>query len=177
MKNRLILIITLFISFLSCKKNERKVTIDRTQIFNSYWNEFNFSLRVDSMYVKKDSVLDIFGDSFDKNLPNHWNISNKLETDSTHYFGFTLNYFKHSTDISENAEMKSDENKIKPTVYFNKNNGFTWYSSKGKQEIIGELKNDCWYRFSQLTGVGIIYFVYVDSSGVTYSFQQNLSNY
>jgi hypothetical protein len=144
--------------------SNKEIIIEKNYIENSNWNEHtNNSIKIERMKII-DPSLNIFSSSFKKE-PNHWNIVNKLKVDSTFicsYFG--LNY-------------ANNKPKLKGKVFFNKSNGWDWNINGKKKSTIGELKNENWYKFSELHTSAIYNYVYVDSIGGTHVFTANLSNY
>lgn len=121
------------------------------------------------MRVKQDSLLDIFQPGFNPNIPNHWNVTEKLETDSSFVYSYT----------AENVHSL-----IGDTIYFGKPNEGNWYNRNlritglGKKvETVGNLKNSTWYKFSNLWDRRFYVYVYVDSTGKVYRFDQDLSDY
>ena len=124
------------------------------------------------MKIKKDSVLDIFALDFEKEVSNHWNVTNKLEVDSSFMYNYT------------GLGGKSDLKKLEGKIYFNKTNGFYWnfgYThfghKKTNKNVIGSLENDTWYKFSDLRTIAYYVYVYVDSTGKVHRFNVNMSNY
>ncbi|UOY06606.1 hypothetical protein L0P88_22120 [Muricauda sp. SCSIO 64092] len=169
-----VVITTLTIS--SCNK----IKITKEYIENDYWNSQNNAIQITKMKVI-DSTLNVLSSDFEIE-PNHWNIVDKIEIDTSFYASYSgLN------DIYPN------KSKLKGKVYFNKDNGWKWlyksslypnqeglnWSSKAQEEVtIGELENNTWYRFSGLKMNTKFYiYVYVDENGSTHNFGVNLSNY
>ena len=161
-KGTIIFIIILLLQ--SCSQ-EPKIVITKDYISNKYWDRYNNSIRVERMNLKKDSILNVFDSNFEKNIPNHWNVSNKLEIDSAFYFGYN------------GLNIKEDKLKLKDKVYFNKSNGFNWYSNNGEREIIGQLKNNSWYKFSNLKTIPFYVYIYIDNEGKVHRFNVDMSNY
>ncbi|PQJ16575.1 hypothetical protein [Aureicoccus marinus] len=159
----------IFIGFIflsqACSQ-EPKIVITKEHIVNKYWDDDrNNSILIEKMMLKKDSVLDIFSSDFRSEIPNHWNIINKLEVDSTSYFGYS------------GLNIKKDKKKLNSPIFFNKNNGFEWYSANGNKTIIGNLETNTWYKFSNLTTSAYYVYIYVDKEGKTHRFNVNMSNY
>ena len=74
---RIVFIIAIIFSLESCSQ-EPKIVITKDYISNRYWDNYNNDMHVEKMKLKKDSVLNIFSSDFKKEIPNHWNITNKL---------------------------------------------------------------------------------------------------
>lgn len=161
---RNLIILVAFAILQSCSL-EPKIIITKDYINNKYWNNYNNAIHVEKLKLKKDSILDIFKPNFDSGGVNNWNVTNKLEIDSTFYFGYS------------GLNSKNDKKKMKGKISFINDNGFNWYSSKGSVDIIGKLQNNSWYKFSNLKSTPVYFYVYVDSEGNTHKFSEDLSNY
>jgi hypothetical protein len=105
--NRFLILIGVLL-FNSCSHNP-KIEITKEYIINSYWDEYNNAIYIEKMKVMRDSLLDINSNDFNWNLPNHWNITNKLNVDSTFMYSY-----------SNSKELLPEK------VYFNNPNGFYW---------------------------------------------------
>jgi len=154
------------ILFFSCAENKR-IEITNEYIINENWDE-SIIVCVEQMKVKEGHTANIFDPNFDLNQPNHWNIVNSLETDST---ATIYNYFQEKKFSSVDDKM----------LFFDKNNGVKWRKgchglNEYAVEIIGVLKKDTWYKFSKLKTKPYFIYIYVDSTGSTHSFKQDLSN-
>ena len=162
MKTLIYLILLLLI--MSCSLDP-KIEITKDYISNKDWDEYNNSIHVEKMKVNKDSILNIFDANFKEDIPNHWNITNKLEVDSTFYFGYS------------GLNIKEDKVKLQDKVFFNKDNGFTWYSADGNTNIVGSLENNTWYKFSDLKTIPYYIYIFVDNTGKVHRFNVDMSNY
>lgn len=147
-----------------------KIEITPEYIKSKYWNKSstNFFI-IEKMKVKQDSVLNIFQPGFNLKISNHWNITEKLEVDTS----FVYTYDSHSMH-------KITGNKI----FFNQSNEGDWVTGsirftgeRKKMETIGNLENNTWYKFSKLRDRPLYIYVYVDSTGKVHRFDQDLSNY
>ena len=106
--------ITLIISVLilqSCSL-EPKIVITKDYIKNKHWDTYNHILLIERMKLKKDSVLNVMDPNFEGDIPNHWNITDKLEVDST---------FIYRNSISE-EDIKSNSK-----IYFDQKNKNDWH--------------------------------------------------
>lgn len=162
MKTLVLIIGVLFIN--SCSIGP-KIVITKNFISNQYWDDYNNAIHVQKMKIIKDSVLDISDSNFNKNTPNHWNITNKLEVDSTFYFGYS--------GLNENQNNV----KLKGRVYFTKANGFLWYTDNGNKSIVGSLENNTWYKISDLKNIPFYVYVFIDNKGNSHIFKVDNSNY
>jgi len=191
--------ILLFFCLISCNS---EIEITNEYILNENWNyseKTNNSIEIQKMIVI-DSSLNIFSSDFEEE-PNHWNIVNKLELDSSFhcsYYGLSISD-KEANEIDnmmrKDKELKQkllDEGinldtipKIKGSkktllsikVHFNKYNGWNWNLNGEEKQTIGKLENDTWYKFSKLYSSAIYKYVYVDSIGQTHIFTANLNNF
>lgn len=163
---RIVTVLTMLLSLQSCSQ-EPKIVITKDYISNKYWDEYNRILLIEKMKVKKDSVLDIFAPGFEKDVPNHWNITNKLEVDST---------FTYRNSLSNEKKSNSSN-----TIYFNRRNTNNWnfghFSIEEQVPIIGPLENSTWYKFSNLKTIPYYIYVYVDDTGTVHRFNVDMSNY
>jgi len=163
------ILIILFILCLSSCLSEPKIIINRDHIINHYWNDKNYSIKIEKMFIKKDSILNIFDSNF-KESPNNWDIANKLEVDSSFVYSYT--------------GLGKRDVKVLNKIYFNKSNQFSWnfgdtfYNHKKTDiKVIGELQKSTWYKFSNLKSMEYYIYVFVDSDGNIHRFNQNLSNF
>ncbi len=158
--------------FTSCSE-EPKIVIAKDYIINKHWDdERNNAILVERMKLKKDSVLNIFSSDFKGEIPNHWNITNKLEVDSTFMYSYA------------GLNSKEDRVKLKGKIFFNKDNGFYWNfgntyygHKKTDKNVIGSLENNTWYKFSDLKTIAYYVYVYIDGEGKVHRFNVNMSNY
>jgi hypothetical protein len=147
--------------------------ITKDYISNKHWgDERNNAILIEKMKLKKDSLLNIFDPNFKKEIPNHWNITNKLEVDSTFRYSYA------------GLDSKGDRVKLKGKVFFNKDNGFYWnfgntyYAhKKTDKSTIGSLENNTWYKFSDLKTTAYYVYIFVDDKGKVHRFNVNMSNY
>ncbi|MGS2765215.1 hypothetical protein [Sinomicrobium sp. M5D2P9] len=157
---KILFILLLTVLFGSCKDIE----ITKEYIKNDYWDDHNNAIQINKMKVI-DSTLNVLDPDFEIE-PNHSNIVNKIEMDSSFYASYAgLNAFA------------LNKPKLKGKIYFNKDNGWKWSFNGQKKEIIGELENDTWYKFSRLTNDAYYLYVYIDSTGIAHKYGVNLANY
>lgn len=171
---RILIIIATVLLFQSCsQEQEAKIVITKDYISNKHWDdERNNSILVERMKLKKDSVLNIFSSDFKGEIPNHWNITNKLEVDSTFRYSYA------------GLDSKGDRVKLKGKVFFNKDNGFYWNfgstyydHKKTDKNTIGSLENNTWYKFSDLKTIAYYVYIYVDGEGKVHRFNVNMANF
>ncbi|MAT90947.1 MAG: hypothetical protein CMC35_09665 [Flavobacteriaceae bacterium] len=173
MKNFAIL---LFFGFLitGCYFFEKKeIVITNEYIINENWINNHNGILIERMKIKEDSRLDVLSSDFDNGGVNNWNIVNKLEPDSSFVYSYNVgSVYEPSKSLSKLSDKK---------LYFNKPNESLWVKGKTSGdtvETIGKLKNDTWYRFSELTPITKFFvFIYVDKNGRTHRYDQDLSNY
>lgn len=141
---------------------EPSITITKDYIVNNYWDQYNHILLIEKMKIKENKRLDVFDPNFKRNTPNHWNIANKLEVDSTFIY-------RNSTSGKTTK------------IYFNKKNENDWsfghFTIEKEVSEIGSLKNDTWYKFSNLRTLAYYVYIYVDPLGEVHRFNVNLSNF
>jgi hypothetical protein len=89
----------------------------------------------------------------------------KLEDDTSFLFVANVKY---------NGESYSTRK-----VYFDKDNGFNWWSNRGESKFntIGNLQKGNWYKLSDLVTYPFYIYVYIDSADNVHRFNVNLSNY
>lgn len=168
MKLILILVISTTLIFQKCSQKP-KILVSSEYIINEYWKDpFSNFFEINRMHVKKDSILDLFAPGFNTDLPNHWNIVEKLEADSLHFHYISNNKTRITGD----------------TIFFSKKNDGKWFRSKSKwqaltdeSDFIESLEKKTWYQFSHLRPGKFYLFVYIDSTGQAHCFKQDLSNY
>jgi len=169
---RILIIIATVLLFQSCSQKP-KIVITKDYISNTHWDdERNNAILIEKMKLKKDSLLNIFSPDFKKEISNHWNITNKLEVDSTFMYSYA------------GLNIREDKVKLKGKIFFNKDNGFYWNfgntyygHKKTDKNVIGSLENNTWYKFSDLKTIAYYVYVYVDSTGKVHRFNVNMSNF
>jgi len=156
MRSFIIFLIIIF-AFTGCLK--KKIEITANYITNANWDEQANAIKINKLNLKKDSTINPFSDLTQIELLD------KLEDDTSFLFVGNIKY---------NGEQFS-----KRKVYFDKKNGFFWWSDKGetKTETIGNLQKDNWYKFSNLVTYPYYIYVYIDSSNQAHRFDVNLANY
>lgn len=156
MRKTIVTLISVLI-FTSCLNKKIEITSD--YITNANWNEQANAIKINKLRLKKDSTINPVSDL------NQVELLEKLEDDTSFLFVANVKY---------NGEKYSTRK-----VYFNKNNGFFWWSDKGeaKTEAIGNLQKDNWYKFSDLVTYPYYVYVYVDTLGKAHCFDVNLANY
>lgn len=162
MKPLVIFIISLFLTSCSLQSN---IEITEDYISNKYWSDYNNAIHVERMKIKEGIDLDIFDIDFNRDIPNHHNITTKLEVDSSFYFGYS------------GLNIKSDKIKLIGRIFFNKDNGFEWYTNDGNRNIIGSLKRQTWYKISKLKSTPYYIYIFIDDNGKVHRFNQDLSNF
>lgn len=147
--------------FISCLNKRIEITSD--YVINENWNKRGDetggnSIAISKMKLRKDSVINPFS-----NLSQE-EILNKLEVDSSFMF-------------IANVKVKQNNTYKDKKIYFNKDNGFVWWTNRGEQStsIIGSLQANTWYEISRLTYYYCV--VYIDSINNVHRFDVNLANY
>lgn len=162
---RILVIIAVIFLFQSCSQ-EPKILITKDYISNKHWdNERNNAIHVEKMKVKNGVILDATSPAFDKEILSNWDLNDKLVVDSTFYFGYS------------GLNIKKDKIKLKGKIFFNRDNGFEWYSANGDKTSIGSLENNTWYKFSGLRTIAYYVYIYVDEEGELHRFNVNMANY
>lgn len=173
---KLLFVVITALTISSCNK----IRITKEYIENDYWNDYNNAIQITKMKVI-DSTLNVLSSDFETE-PNHWNIVNKIEIDTSFYASYSgLN------------DIYSNKSKLKGKVYFDKDNGWKWlyksslypnqemlnWSLRAQEKVtIGKLENSTWYRFSGLKMNANFYiYVYVDNNGNAHNFGINLANW
>ncbi|WP_350288846.1 hypothetical protein [uncultured Croceitalea sp.] len=159
------LILLLAVLFFQSCSNDIEIVITREYIDNGYWDEYNNAIHVEKMKVKNGGVLDVLSIEFDKEIRSNWDLNDKLEVDSTFYFGYN------------GLNVKKDKKKLKNKIFFNRDNGFEWYSNKVSKSKIGLLQNNTWYKFSRLRPIAYYVYIYIDDTGEAHRYNVNMSNY
>ncbi len=155
-----------FISFLSFFLSgclNEKIEITSEYIKNANWNLkgeklYDNSIQITKLKVRSDSTIDPFTDL------SQSEILDKLEADSTFIW-------------VANIIIQKGESYTGKKVFFDKYNGFDWWSPGGdrKSKIIGKLEKDSWYEISKLSYYYFI--VYIDSAEQIHRFVINQANY
>jgi len=161
---KIVSLIILWIFMISgCLDFNKRIVITSEYIINENWTKqgeetSSNSIEVKKMKVKKDSTINPIS-----NL-NQSEILEKLEVDSS--FIYTAN-----VKINQNESYKEKK------IYFNRDNGFFWWTSRGekKNKILGKLQTNAWYEISRLNYY--YYVVYIDSVDKVHRFVINLANY
>ena len=158
---RIIFFLLLF-ALISCS-SEPRIVITKKSISNEYWDSYNNAIHVDRMKIKKDSTIDVSTSDFDTNTG--WSLFNKLEMDSTFYFGYN------------GLNIKKDKPLLTGKVFFDRDNGFEWYTGKGNIKIVGVLENETWYLISGLRTEPYELIIYVDENEQVHRFNKLASNF
>ena len=157
-----ILYFLILLLLISCS-SEPKIVITKKFISNKYWDNYNNAIQVNRMRVKKDSTLNVSASDFDTNTG--WSLFHKLEMDSTSFFGYNgLNF-------------KKDKPLLTGKVFFDRDNGFEWYTAKGNKKTVGELENETWYLISGLKTEPYEIIIYVDKNEQLHRFNKLASNF
>ena len=149
--------------FIRCLNFNKRIEITSEYIINEHWDKRSEeiganSITIKRMNVKRDSLIDPFSELSQED------ILKKLEVDSS--FIYTANI-----KINQGESYKGKK------IFFNKDNGFYWWTDQGEQKIkvLGKLQPDSWYEISGLTYY--YYVVYVDSTEKVHQFPVNVANY
>jgi hypothetical protein len=160
---RLVVFCLVTVLFLVCGCANESVVITPQYISNADWNRKAESLdgnriKIARLKLKQDSVLDPFA------APGQDQLLNRLEVDSAFYW-------------AANVKIKGDESYEGKKIYFNRDNGFYWWDRNrvNKTAVIGDLKKNSWYEFTELNPGHII--VYIDSANKVHRFTINQANY
>jgi hypothetical protein len=142
---------------------DKRVEITPEYIINENWNKRGEeiganSIEIKRMSLKKDSTLSPFASL------TQLDILNKLEVDSSFIY-------------TANVKIKQHESYKNKKIFFNRDNGFYWWTNKGESKIrvLGKLEKNTWYEITRLNYY--FYVVYVDSTDKLHRFVVNLANY
>lgn len=146
-----------------CLSLNEKVEITSEYVINENWNKRGEetggnSIEVIRMIVKEDSTINPFSDL------NQSEILRKLVNDT-------------SFQYVANVKIPATENYKNKKIFFNKDNGFDWWTEQGERStrILGELQAGNWYQISRLSHLD--YIVYIDSASIAHRFDINLANW
>lgn len=149
--------------FIGCFNLNEQIEITSDYIVSKNWSKRGKemganSIEIKKMKVKKDSTINPFVDLGQEE------ILNKLEEDSSFFY-------------VANIEIKPGENYKDKRIYFNRDNGFYWFTNQGnrKTKVLGRLESNTWYEISRLNYY--YYIVYIDSADKVLRFVINLANY
>ena len=156
MRNFIILLIAV-LTVAGC--SNEKIEIKADYITNANWNEQANAIKINKLRLKKDSTINPYSEL------NQIELLDKLEDDTSFLFVGNVKY--------------NGEKYITRKVYFNKKNGFFWWSNRGesKTETIGNLQKDNWYKLSDLVTYPYFVYVFIDSANTVHRFDVNLANY
>ena len=157
------LLLVFFLLLVNC--DNRRIVITKDHIINEYWSEKNNSIHIKRMKVI-DSSLNIFAQDF-REEPNHWNIVNKLEVDSSFIYGY------NGGNENSPYSSKVPSPLLQRKVFFDRDNGWFWFYNNYKGAIkseLGSLEKNTWYKFSNLVSDPIDYYVYIDSIGKSHAY-------
>lgn len=166
----IVFILLIIMLFIDC--DNRDIIITKDYIINEYWSDKNNTIFIERMKVTDDS-LNIFAQDF-KEEPNHWNIVNKLEVDSSFIYGY------NGGNENSPYSSKVPSPLLQRKVFFDRDNGWFWFYNNYKGAIkseLGSLEKNTWYKFSRLTNSAFYIYVYIDSIGQAHTFNVNLDNY
>ena len=160
---RLTILFTAFFTFLFSGCFTEKIEITSVYIINSNWNKRaeninSNSIQIVKLKVKKDSTINHLS------VLNQVELFNKLEEDTT------FNW-------AANVKVKKGENYNNKKFFFNKDNGFDWWSKDGvrKTKIIGKLEKNSWYEITRLS---YYYFIlYIDTAEKVHRYAITQANY
>ena len=152
-------LVYIFVVCLITGCGNKTIEITSDYIINENWDKQANAIKIQRMRLKKDSVIDL-------NNVNQVDIVNRLEEDSTFIY-------------YANAKITPSSTYRDKKFYFNKDNGFYWWTERGnsKIRILGNLQKGNWYKFSHLVTYLYYIYVYVDSSNKIHRQDVNLSNY
>jgi len=157
-----IFLILFALMFAACSNEKIEITSD--YIINEFWNKDDEqvganSIQVKKMKVKKDSLLNPYSDL------SQAEILSKLEYDSSFIF-------------VANIKIQPGESYKNKKIYFDKDNGFYWWTDHGnrKTKILGKLEINNWYEISNLRPYPY-YIIYIDSTDTAHNFDINVANY
>lgn len=146
-----------------CFDFNKRMDITSEYIINEKWDKKKEeiaanSIEIKKMKVKKDSTINPFSDL------NQADILNKLEIDSSFIY-------------TANVKIGSEESYKDKKIYFNRDNGFYWWTDQGnhKTKILGKLEINTWYEVSRLNYY--YYVIFIDSTDKTHCFIVNVANY
>lgn len=171
MKNFILILLSFCLS--GCYFHEKKkIVITNEYILNESWSNNHNGILIEKMKIKSDSSLNVLDSGFNSGGINNWNVVNKLELDSSFVYSYNVgSAYEPNSSLSELSEKK---------LYFNKPNKSLWVKGRFSGDtikILGNLKNDSWYKFSELTPITKFFvFVYVDDNGKIHRFDQDLSS-
>jgi hypothetical protein len=155
-------IVFIALSFASCSTKNIEITTE--YIINENWGkQMSKPILVEKMWVKKDSLINPFSDL------SQGEILSKLEEDSSFRWFANVNIGKNTEEIYRTKK-----------IYFNKDNGFTWWVWNGanrEKSILGNLETNTWYKFSGLVGYPYFVYIYVDSTNQVHRCDVNMANY
>jgi hypothetical protein len=148
--------------------SDEKIEITNEYIINENWSKKNEeawanSITINKMKVRKDSTINAFSDL------SQAEILDKLEEDSSFMY-------------YANVKIQQGESYKNKKIFFNRYNGFYWGSKRFNNDdttkTIGNLRQDSWYKFSDLGLISHSYiYVYIDSANKSHRFVVNLANY
>lgn len=150
-------LVALVILFMLTGCLHENIEITSEYMINDSWNKHD-AIEINKLKIKRDSSLNPYS-----NL-NQPELLQKLEIDSS---------FMYTT----NVEFKPGEDYRNKKIYFNRDNGFEWWTESGerKTKTIGKLQSDTWYEISGLTYY--YHIVYIDSINNVHAFVIQPSNW
>lgn len=153
----------LFFVLLLAGCSDKRIEITAKYVINENWSKREEEvganlIEIRRMKLKKDSTINPFSEVSQVEL------FDKLDVDSSFIY-------------SANVKTKPNESYEGKRVYFDRDNGFYWWSDRGetKTSVLGKLEAGSWYEIS-----GLRYYyhvVYVDSAEKVHAFIVNLANY
>lgn len=138
---------------------EEEIQITNEYIINKNWSKDVNSIEIERMVLKKDSTLDT------ANL-NQLDLRRRLKVDSSFIF-------------VANVKIPTRRNYKNTKIYFNRDNGFFWYTRDGesRRATLGNLEKGKWYRFSRLLTHNYDVYVYIDSSNKAHTHDYVYANF
>lgn len=143
---------------ISCKES-KEVIITRDYVINPNWDEIHNSFQVIRLNLKNSR------DTINLKKVTQSELLEKLVEDTS---------FSYTANVNYNGEKYS-----KRKVYFNRDNGFTWWSSdiNSNKKKLGELQQNTWYLLAGLSKYRTIYYVNIDTFDSVHCFKIMASNW
>ena len=140
---------------------EKSVTITKDYVINPYWDKVDNSFDVIRMKLKNRY------DTFDLKKITSSKLLQKLEQDTSLIYRASVDF--NGVDYYERK------------VYFNRNNGFLWWSdlhkSNSAKKVLGKLQQETWYLLLGLGRPRTLYYVYLDSRDSLHTFKVPASSW
>lgn len=143
---------------ISCNES-KEVIITKDYVINPNWDKINNSFQVIRLNLKNSK------DTINLRKVAQSELLKKLVEDTS---------FSYIANVNYNGEMFS-----KRKVYFNRDNGFTWWSSdiNSNKNKLGELQKNTWYLLAGLSKYRTIYYINIDTYDSVHCFKIMTSNW